>query len=87
MSWPVVPIGELVTVRGGGTPKRNNEAYFKGDIPWVTPKDMKSWEISNAQICITPEAVENSAANIVPKNTVLLVVRSGYLETYSTDST
>lgn len=80
MTWPTVPIGHLVTIRGGGTPSRDNDAYFQGDIPWVTPKDMKSWEIFDSQIRITDEGVANSAAKIVPSNTVLLVVRSGILK-------
>lgn len=80
MKWSTVPIGDLVTIRGGGTPQRSNEAYFKGDIPWVTPKDMKRWEIEDAQLKITREAIELSAANEIPENTVLLVVRSGVLK-------
>ncbi|MEZ0171644.1 restriction endonuclease subunit S [Microvirga sp. TS319] len=80
MKWPTIPLGELVKVRGGGTPKRNNPSFFRGDIPWVTPKDMKSWDIKDAQIKITQEAIENSAANLLPANTVLLVVRSGVLK-------
>jgi type I restriction enzyme S subunit len=80
VKWPAVPIGDLVTIRGGGTPQRSNEAFFQGDIPWVTPKDMKRWEIDDAQIKITREAIEQSAANEIPKDTVLLVVRSGVLK-------
>jgi type I restriction enzyme, S subunit len=80
VNWPTVPIGELVAIRGGGTPQRSNEGFFRGDIPWVTPKDMKTWEIDDAQIKITREAIEQSAANEIPKNTVLLVVRSGVLK-------
>jgi type I restriction enzyme S subunit len=41
---------------------------------------MKTWEIQNAQVNITPLAVENSATRIVPKNSVLVVVRSGVLK-------
>jgi type I restriction enzyme, S subunit len=80
MKFQSTPIGNLVKVRGGGTPKRDHEAYFRGDIPWVTPKDMKTWEIRDSQIKITEEAVENSATTLVPCNTVLLVVRSGILK-------
>ena len=78
--WPIRKVGALVTVRGGGTPKRDVDSYFQGHIPWVTPKDMKSWEIADAQIRITDEAVANSAANMVPPGSVLLVVRSGVLK-------
>lgn len=80
MSWPTARIGDIVKIRGGGTPKRDNESYFRGDIPWITPKDMKSREILDSRIRITEEAIENSAATLVPANTVLLVVRSGVLK-------
>ena len=82
MSWPQEPIGELVTVKGGGTPRRDNEAYFRGNVPWVTPKDMKRWEICTAEISITEDAIANSASKVVPNNTVLVVVRSGVLKAY-----
>jgi type I restriction enzyme S subunit len=49
-------------------------------MPWVTPKDMKVWEVVDAQIHISQQAIENSAAKVVPENTVLLVVRSGVLK-------
>lgn len=73
-------VGDHVTVRGGGTPRRDNPAFFGGTIPWVTPKDMKAWDISDAQIRITEEAIANSSASLLPNNTVLLVVRSGILK-------
>lgn len=80
MSWPAVAIGELVKIRGGGTPRRDNKEFFHGDIPWVTPKDMKAWEINDSQIKITRDAIEQSAASEIPSDTVLLVVRSGVLK-------
>lgn len=80
MRWPLVPIGDVVKIRGGGTPSRDNASYFNGDIPWVTPKDMKRWEIVGSQVRITQEAVQGSAATLIPTNTVLLVNRSGILK-------
>jgi type I restriction enzyme S subunit len=80
VSVPTAPLGDLVTIIGGGTPRRDNDAYFRGDIPWVTPKDMKSWDIREAQINITEEAVANSATKIVSENSILIVVRSGVLK-------
>lgn len=78
--WRSAPLGDLTTIFGGGTPARANSEFYGGEIPWVTPKDMKSWEIQGAQINITPIAVENSATRVVPKNSVLIVVRSGVLK-------
>jgi type I restriction enzyme S subunit len=75
-----VPIGDLVTIYGGGTPTRSNPDYYGGNIPWVTPKDMKSWEISDSQITITQQGLEESATRLIPTSSVLLVIRSGVLK-------
>lgn len=73
-------IGELVRIIGGGTPPRSNARYYGGDIPWVTPKDMKSREIYSSKVKITQEGVEKSTTRIAPQKSVLIVVRSGVLK-------
>ncbi|HVY17233.1 MAG TPA: restriction endonuclease subunit S [Rhodopila sp.] len=80
MRWPKVPVGELVYIQGGGTPSKANEAFFSGTIPWVTPKDMKSWFIFDSEMHITSSAIEQSAAKMIDASSVLLVVRSGILK-------
>jgi type I restriction enzyme S subunit len=79
-AWQTVALGEATTITGGGTPTRNNTDYYGGTIPWVTPKDMKSWEIHGAQVNITEAGLESSAARLIPANSVLIVVRSGVLK-------
>ena len=41
-------IGDLARIVGGGTPSKKNPSYWRGSIPWVSPKDMKRWEIHDA---------------------------------------
>ncbi|WP_416897267.1 MAG: restriction endonuclease subunit S [Minwuia sp.] len=66
---------------GGGTPSKDNLDYWTaGTIPWVTPKDMKRRMIDAAEDLITVDAVKNSATNMVPPSSVLMVVRSGILK-------
>lgn len=65
---------------GGGTPSKERlEFWSNGTIPWVSPKDMKRRHIESAEDQITPEAVRQSSARLVPKGSVLMVVRSGIL--------
>ncbi|WP_186043053.1 MULTISPECIES: restriction endonuclease subunit S [Burkholderia] len=73
------PLRDLCAIRHGGTPSKANPAFWLGDIPWVSPKDMKSSLIQDASDHISVEAIENSAASLVPAKTVLVVVRSGIL--------
>jgi type I restriction enzyme, S subunit len=73
-------LADVCTVVGGGTPSRSVAEYYGGSIPWVTPKDMKTWEIEGSQVTLTDAGLENSAARLVPPNSVLVVVRSGVLK-------
>ena len=75
----LVPIRELATFKHGGTPSKAKTAYWQGDIPWVSPKDMKRTAIGDATDHISPEAVEDSATSLVPVGSILIVVRSGIL--------
>ena len=68
------------TILGGGTPSTKNKEYFIGDIPWVTPKDMKSLRIRESIININQEAIQNSSAKLIPQGSVLMVIRSGILK-------
>lgn len=77
--WEQTTLGEVVSFRGGGTPSTKIPSYWNGDIPWVSPKDMKSSEVSDSIDKISAEAIENSAASLIPKGAILVVVRSGIL--------
>lgn len=70
-----VPLGEIVEIRGGGTPSRSVPAYWGGPIPWATVKDFKSTVLENTQESITAEGVANSAANVVPAGSIIVPTR------------
>ncbi len=70
---------DVARVIGGGTPSKNCPAYWRGIIPWVSPKDMGGEEILDTEDHITDLAVNKSATCLVPKNAVLIVFRSGIL--------
>ena len=78
--WPVLKVKAFTEFCGGGTPSRDNLAYWNGDIPWVSPKDMKSERITGAEECITSEGLFNSTSSIVAVGRLLMVVRSGILK-------
>lgn len=70
---------DLCDFRHGGTPSKAVPAYWSGDIPWVSPKDMKAATVCDASDRISEAAVANSATSIAPIGSTLLVVRSGIL--------
>lgn len=81
MGWPCLSLVKTCkAILGGGTPSKSHPEYFTGGIPWVSPKDMKYAVISDSIDHITEEAVAHSTTNLVPKNSVLMVIRSGILK-------
>jgi type I restriction enzyme S subunit len=77
--WDVKRLKRLVEFRGGGTPTKERLEYWRGEIPWVSPKDMKVWLVAETEDKITARAVQESATKLVPLGAVLIVVRSGIL--------
>ena len=77
--WAMAPLRELGDWSGGGTPSKANPAFWCGDIPWVSPKDMKTDFILDAEDHITREAIESSAAKLISAGSILMVTRSGIL--------
>ena len=77
-------IEEICEVISGGTPSTKVAGYWNGDIIWLTPKDLSNtttkW-ISRSSNKITKDGLDNSAARMLPINTVLLSSRApiGYL--------
>ena len=78
--WGHQRIKHLGHFFGGGTPSKENQAYWAGDIPWVSPKDMKHDLVSDTEDHITRAAVRESATQLVPAGSMLVVVRSGILQ-------
>ena len=79
--YKIDDIGKVVS---GGTPSTSKNEYWYGDIGWITPKDLSSYDdiyISRGERNITEEGLNNSSAKLVPKNTVLMTSRApiGYI--------
>lgn len=75
----VVRLAEVATFSSGGTPSKADASFWKGDIPWVSPKDMKCDHLLDTEDKVTRAAVARSAARTVGPDSVLAVVRSGIL--------
>ncbi len=73
--WDLPRLKHIVRAHGGSTPAKDREAYWDGQIPWVSPKDMKRRAIVDSQDHITELAVSESGLVSVPTGAVLIVVR------------
>ena len=63
----------------GGTPEKHKAEYWKGNIPWFSPKDIKTFDLTSAQDFISESAVRESATRLIESGTILVVGRSGVL--------
>lgn len=69
------PLRDVVQIQGGGTPSKSNPFFWGGDIPWISPKDMKARAIRDSIDCITDKAVEETSVRLIEPNSILIVVR------------
>ena len=77
--WAVCRLGDLaLTVTGGGTPSKNQLAYWGGEIPWASVKDMKELKfLDETEDHITPEGLKDSSSNLIPPGRVIVCTRMG----------
>jgi type I restriction enzyme S subunit len=68
-------LGSLVNIQSGGTPSKKNPDFWDGDIPWVSPKDMKQDIIFDSIDHISQKAIEETNIKYVEPGAILIVVR------------
>lgn len=68
--WKNEEIGALGTVVTGKTPSTKNEAFWKGDIPFITPPDLRGNSVRQAQRSITLDGL--AVVNAIPRNAVMV---------------
>jgi type I restriction enzyme S subunit len=76
-AWPTRNLGDVCHVVGGGTPSKDNSAFYAGRIPWATVRDMRQEVITETECRITKQAVQSSATNIIPSGNVVIATRVG----------
>ena len=64
---------------GGGTPTTSSEAYWNGNIPWIQSSDIVDGKLFGVEPrkYITQAGLNNSAAQLVPKNSIAIITRVG----------
>jgi len=88
--WEVSTLSNLIKLTGGGTPKRSEETYWNGDIPWFSVRDVPSG--SNVFVVDTDEKItelglNKSSTKLLPKGTTIITARGtvGKLALVGTD--
>ena len=77
-SWEWIRLRSYGQFSSGKTPSMSDPRNWDGNIPWVSPKDMKTIIINDSQMHISEDACKEMV--LYPAGTLLMVVRSGILE-------
>lgn len=67
------PLDDVSEMLSGGTPRKSNQSYWNGSIPWLTPKDMGQWSGITAAT-VSPEAIGNGT-RLAPTDAIYIAVR------------
>ncbi|MGB7566294.1 MAG: restriction endonuclease subunit S, partial [Chitinivibrionales bacterium] len=78
--FPIQQLCSICNILGGGTPSKKRHDYWQGKIPWVSPKDMYDLVVKNSEDHISETALKESATNLIPIDSILIVTRSGVLK-------
>ena len=73
--WEWVRLQDIARLESGHTPSRRHPEYWNGDIGWIGIKDARlhhGGTIVETLQTVTQAGIDNSAARILPKNTVCL---------------
>jgi type I restriction enzyme, S subunit len=77
--WREASVGDLARIVGGGTPDREQSAYWRdGTVPWITPTDLTAngaKYIASGSETISHLGLENSNATLVPKDSIVFSTR------------
>ena len=73
-SWEVKTILDTCDIWSGGTPRKSVAEYWRGSIPWVSGKDLKSSSLCDTIDHVTAEGIE-AGSRLAPTGAVLLLVR------------
>lgn len=72
--WTISTLGQCCEWTSGGTPSRQKMEWWAGDFPWLTPKDMKAFELYDTSEHLAPEAAR-LGSRVAKAGTVFVVVR------------
>ena len=82
--WEEKTIGDIFTIKGGGTPSTKEPSYWDGGIAWTSPRDLstaKSLYMFSTERTITELGLTKVSSGLLPVGTLLMSSRApiGYL--------
>ena len=75
IGWHWIELNSIATMATGHTPSRRHPEYWGGEIKWIRAADARKCDgsiINDTKETINQLGIDNSAAVVLPKNTVCL---------------
>lgn len=73
--WEATTVGKISKTELGGTPSTAVDEYWQNaDIPWLSSAETASFPIITSEQKITQAGIDNSAATLLPKGTVVISI-------------
>lgn len=76
VDWGLAPVKGISKIVAGKTPRSDNEKYWGGDIPWITPADMSEKYTSSGARGITEIGLNDAGLDLVPENSIIVSNRA-----------
>ena len=76
--WEVDALSERIIITGGGTPKRSEDSYWNGNIPWFSVKDVPADGnvfVIETDENITELGLQKSSTKILEEGTTIVTAR------------
>ncbi|HKI90038.1 MAG TPA: restriction endonuclease subunit S [Draconibacterium sp.] len=76
--WKEYKLGQVTKWSSGGTPPKNDEKYWNGDIPWISASSMNGKRYNDSKLKLTKEGLRKGS-RLATKDSLLLLVRGSIL--------
>lgn len=71
-------LGDFTEWASGGTPSKQIESYWNGNIPWISASSMRGLVYTDSELKITSEALKKGS-KLAEKGSLLILVRGSML--------
>ncbi|HGJ5856402.1 restriction endonuclease subunit S [Arsenophonus nasoniae] len=73
--WGISRVGSVTKIELGGTPSTKVDSYWENaNIPWLSSTETASFPVVSAEQMVTQSGIDNSAATLLPKGTVVISI-------------
>jgi len=76
--WLQYRLGDIAEWSSGGTPPKSNEAFWGGNIPWISASSMGGNRYRDSRLKVTELGLK-SGTKLAPAESILLLVRGSIL--------